>query len=390
MKVAVTTLAFCVAALLALGLVMIYSASLALVNVRTHTEVGAHLLQMQLIWSALGFIACAVMAMLDYALLKKLAWPVFIGALVLAACVFVPHVGITLNGAHRWIKLPGATFQPSELVKIALIIMLAWYCDHSQRKMDTFKRGIIFPGIIIAAALGLIFIEPDRGTTILLAAVSGMMLLVAGVRPKHLLLPALGGAAALLFSILHDPMRMNRILAWLHPKDHLQDAALQGHQALIALGSGGVTGLGLGNGLQKMGFVSELPSDFIFAIIGEELGLIATLLVVVAFLLIAICGIFIALNSRDNFGCLLASGVTFLISLQAAINIGVVTSVLPTKGLALPFISSGGSSLLVMLAGVGILLSVARRAPAREKPVREKISEPVIEAGDNPFAARAT
>jgi cell division protein FtsW len=159
---------------------------------------------------------------------------------------------------------------------------------------------------------------------------------------------------------------------------------------LIALGSGGVTGLGLGNGLQKMGFVSELPSDFIFAIIGEELGLIATLLVVLAFLLIAICGIFIALNSRDNFGCLLASGVTFLISLQAAINIGVVTSVLPTKGLALPFISSGGSSLLVMLVGVGILLSVARRAPAREKPVGEKNSEPVIEAGDNPFAARAT
>jgi cell division protein FtsW len=390
MKVAVTTLAFCVAALLALGLVMIYSASLALVNARTHAEVGAHLLQMQLVWCALGFVACAVMAVLDYALLKKLAWPVFIGALALAACVFVPHLGIKLNGAHRWIKLPGATFQPSELVKIALIILLAWYCDRSQRKMDTFKRGIIFPGVIIAAALGLIFVEPDRGTTILLAAVSGMMLLVAGVRLKHLLVPAFGGAAALAVSILHSPMRMNRIAAWLHPQDHLNGAALQAHQGMIALGAGGVTGLGLGNGLQKLGYVPEIQSDFIFANIGEELGLIATLFVVVAFLLIAICGICIALNSRDNFGCLLASGVTFLISLQAAINIGVVTSVLPNKGLALPFISSGGSSLVAMLIGVGILLSVARRAPVRENSVREKNSKPEIDAGENPFAARAT
>ena len=386
MKVAVTTLAFCAAALLALGLVMVYSASQALVNAHTHTEVGGvRVLQMQLVWCGLGLIACAVAAILDYGLLKKCAWPVFLGALVLAGAVFIPHLGMKINGAHRWIRLPGATFQPSELVKIALIIMLAWYCDRSQRKMDTFKRGIIFPGIIIAAALGLIFVEPDRGTTILLAAVSGMMLLVAGVRLPHLLLPALGVAAILAVSILHDPMRMNRIAAWLHPQDHLNSAALQGQQAMIAIGSGGVTGVGLGNGLQKLGYVPEIQSDFIFANIGEELGLIATLFVVLAFLLIAVCGIYIALNARDHFGCLLATGITFLISLQAAINIGVVTSVLPNKGLALPFISSGGSSLLVMLGCIGILLSVARHAP-----VREKISKKTTEAAGNPFAARAT
>jgi len=235
----------------------------------------------------------------------------------------------------------------------------------------------------------LIFFEPDRGTTVLLAVVSGMMLLVAGVRLKHLFVPALGGAAVLAVSILHDPMRMNRIAAWLHPQQHLNGAALQAQQGMIAIGSGGVTGLGLGNGLQKLGYVPEIQSDFILANIGEELGLIATLLVVLAFLLITVCGIFIALNARDNFGCLLASGVTFLISLQAVINIGVVTSVLPNKGLALPFISSGGSSLLAMLVGVGILLSVAYRAPVQENSAREKISGPVIEAGDNPFAARA-
>jgi cell division protein FtsW len=386
MKVAVTTLAFCAAALLALGLVMVYSASQALVNSHTHTEVGGvRVLQMQLIWCVLGLVACVVAVVLDYKFLKKFAWPVFLASLVLAGAVFIPHLGMKINGAHRWIRLPGATFQPSELVKIALIIMLAWYCDRSQRKMDTFKRGIIFPGIIIAAALGLIFIEPDRGTTILLAAVSGMMLLVAGVRLPHLLLPALGVAAVLAVSILHDPMRMNRIAAWLHPQDHLNSAALQGQQAMIAIGSGGVTGVGLGNGLQKLGYVPEIQSDFIFANIGEELGLIATLFVVIAFLLIAVCGIYIALNARDHFGCLLATGITFLISLQAAINIGVVTSVLPNKGLALPFISSGGSSLLVMLGCIGILLSVARHAP-----VREKISKNTTEAAGNPFAARAT
>jgi cell division protein FtsW len=389
MKVAGTTLALCVAALLGLGLVMIYSASLALVNSRTHAEVGPHLLQMQLVWCVVGFIAFAVMAILDYALLKKLAWPVFIGALVLAASVFIPHFGIKLNGAHRWIGRFGFTFQPSELVKIALIIMLAWHCDRSQRKMDTFKRGIIYPGGIIAAALGLIFIEPDRGTTILLAAVSGMMLLVAGVRWKHLLVPALAVVAALAFSIWHDSMRMNRIAAWLHPQQHLAGAALQAQQGMIAIGSGGVTGLGLGNGLQKLGYVPEIQSDFIFANIGEELGLIATLLVVLAFVLIALCGIFIALNSRDNFGCLLASGITFLISLQALINIGVVTSVLPNKGLALPFISSGGSSLLAMLIGVGILLSVARRAPLLENSARETNSATASDTNQNPFAARA-
>ena len=389
MKVAVTTLAFCAAALLALGLVMIYSASQALVNAHTHTEVGARMLQMQLIWCALGLVVCVVTAVLDYGLLKKFAWPIFIGALVLAALVFVPHLGMKLNGAHRWIRLPGATFQPSELVKLALIIMLAWYCERSQRKIDTFKRGIIFPGIIIATALGLIFIEPDRGTTILLAAVSGMMLVVAGVRLHHLLLPALGGVAVLVVSILHDPMRLNRIAAWLHPEDHLNGAALQGQQAMIAIGSGGVTGLGLGNGLQKLGYVPEIHSDFIFANIGEELGLIATLFVVVAFVLIAVCGTCIALNARDNFGCLLATGITFLISLQAAINIGVVTSVLPNKGLALPFISSGGSNLLAMLTCIGILFSIARHAPVREK-LPEKTRGPAVDHGDNPFAAKAT
>jgi cell division protein FtsW len=309
--------------------------------------------------------------------------PAFTTALFLAVLVFVPHIGINLNGAHRWIRLPGATFQPSEMVKIALIIMLAWYSDYSQRKMNTFKRGIIIPGIIIAAALGLIFIEPDRGTTILLAAVSGTMLMIAGVRWLHVIPPVLLTAAALVYSLTHDSMRSGRITAWLHPEAHAGGAALQAEQAKIAIGSGGLTGLGLGDGMQKHGFLPEIQSDFIFANIGEELGLVATLLVILAFLVITICGLFIALRARDQFGCLLAVGVTSLISYQAIINIGVVTSLLPNKGLALPFISAGGSSLLAMLMGVGILLSVARQA------VPPKISASDFVTNDNPFAAKA-
>ena len=383
MKVAVTLLAFCVTSLLALGLVMLYSSSMVMVDKHTHSEIGAHMLQMQLLWCGLGFIACVTLASLDYELLKKFALPVFVGSLFLAALVFIPHIGINLNGAHRWIRLPGATFQPSEIVKIALIVMLAWYGDYSQRKMNKFKRGIIIPGAIIAAALGLVFIEPDRGTTILLAAVSGTMLMIAGVRWLHVIPPVLGAAAALVFSLTHDSMRSGRITAWLHPEAHASGVALQAEQAKIAIGSGGLTGLGLGDGMQKHGFLPEIQSDFIFANIGEELGLVATLLVVLAFLVITICGLFIALRSRDQFGCLLAVGITSLISYQAIINIGVVTSLLPNKGLALPFISAGGSSLLAMLMGVGILLSVARQA------VPAKISASDFVTNDNPFAAKA-
>jgi cell division protein FtsW len=380
MKAAVTTLAFCVAALLALGLVMLYSSSMVMPDKKTHVEVGAKMLQMQMLWCCLGVIACAVITALDYQLLKKFAGPIFIGTLVLAALVFVPHIGMKINGARRWIHVPGATLQPSEIVKLGLIIVLAWYVDRSQRKMDTFKRGIIYPGAIIGVALGLIFIEPDRGTTILLGGVCGVMLFLAGAKIWHLGLVGLTGVGALAFSIAHDGMRSGRINAWLHPDAHANGIALQATQAKIAIGSGGLLGLGLGDGRQKNGFLPEIHSDFIFANIGEELGLVATGLVVIAFLLIGISGVYIALNARDKFGSQLALGITSLICFQAIINIAVVTDLFPNKGLALPFISAGGSSLLAMLMGVGILFSVARQG------VVGKIAATEFEAGDNPFA----
>jgi cell division protein FtsW len=378
MKVAVTTLGVCVAVLLALGLVMLYSSMMT-------TQAGVHDLLTQLVWCALGFGLCVTATCLDYQILKKLAWPVFIFGLVLLALVFAPFIGHASHGAHRWIGRGRLTLQPSEFTKIALIILLAWYGDRFQRQMHTWKRGILFPAAIAGVTLGLIFFEPDRGQTILLGAVGGAMLLIAGVEWKKIIPVALAAGAVLTFSLFHDVMRKGRISAWLHPEAHAGGAALQAQQAMYGLGAGGWFGLGLGNGVRKFGYLPEIHTDFIFANIGEELGLIGTLLVVVMFVAIAICGFFIAFNARETFGFLLAAGITLLISLQAAINIGVVTSALPNKGLPLPFISYGGSNLLAMLACIGILFSIACHAPAREKK-----SGKAAHVDDNPFAARAT
>ena len=297
MKVAVTVLTFCVAALLALGMVMLYSSSM--------TQVGARYLIMQLIWCALGLMSCLAAALLDYRILKKFAWPLFILALLLLAAVLEKHLGVIRGNARRWFSFHGVSFQPSEFARLAMIIVLAWYGEHFQRQMPTLKRGVVIPGLLIGAMLLLIFREPDWGTTILLAAVSGGMLIVAGARWRYFVPPVLAGLGGLLFLLWNNPMRMKRIFSWLYLEEHKSDTGFQAYQAMLALGSGGWTGLGLGNGRQKLGFVPEHHTDFILAIIGEELGLIATLLIVAAFMAIVFCGIYIARHARDAFGMLL-------------------------------------------------------------------------------------
>ncbi len=235
--------------------------------------------------------------------------------------------------------------------------------------MHTFKQGLVIPSCIIAMVLALIFIEPDRGCTILLALVSAAMLVIAGVRWKFIIPPVIAAGLALAFSLVHDPMRLRRILAWLHPEENKEGVGYQAYEAMLALGSGGWFGLGLGNGRQKLGFVPEHHTDFIFSIIGEELGIIATLAVVILFIAIIVCGTIIAKRSCDTFGVLLGLGITFMIGFQAFINIGVVTSTLPNKGMPLPFISYGGSNLMLMLVATGLLLSISRFAV---EPVRKR------------------
>jgi cell division protein FtsW len=382
-KAAVTILVFCVAALLALGMVMLYSSSMA--------QVGARYLVKQLVAGAVGVGLCVAAAAFDYRRLKRYVWPLFALGMVLLALVFIPHIGIKKNGAMRWLGYHGnSLFQPSEFAKLALIVALAWYGERFQRQMPNLKRGILIPGLFVGAMLGLIFKEPDMGNAMLLATVSGIMLLIAGIRFRYFLPPVLIGMLAAGLFIYHNPMRSERIYSWLHLEETKQDKGLQAYQAMVALGSGGVTGKGLGDSRQKLGFLPEHQTDFIFAIIGEELGVVATLLVVAGFMAMVACGLYISAHAVDAFGLLLGSGIAFLIGLQACINIGVVTSALPNKGLPLPFISYGGSNLVVMLMSVGLLLSIARRSREPEEimdEVREENDESVWASRDNPFRA---
>jgi cell division protein FtsW len=376
MKVAVTMLVSCVAALLALGMVMLYSSSMA--------QSGTHYLVKQLVGCAIGMVLCLIAASLDYRRLKKFAWPLFALAVVLLVLVFLPPIGIRRNGASRWLGYGKTTlFQPSEFAKLALIIVLAWYCEWFQRQMPTLKRGMVIPGLFIGLMLGLVFKEPDVGNMLLMATVSGVLLLIGGIRLRYFLPPVIAGALAVGLFIYHNPMRSERIYSWLHLEETKQAKGVQAYQAMVALGSGGIIGKGLGDGRQKLGFVPEHHTDFIFSIIGEELGLIATLMVIAAFVVIVFCGIYIAMKAADTFGLLLGSGITFLIGMQAFINIGVVTSALPNKGLPLPFISYGGSNLLIALVSVGLLLSIARQAREPDSGIRNVLPE---REGANPFA----
>ena len=386
MNRATSILIFCVAVLLGLGMITLYSSSMNMELNRS--AVGSDFLRSQMIWCCFGLAGCAVAAAVDYRRWKNAA-PWILGfSVVLLVLVFVPHVGWAataghrgdgLKGAHRWVGLPYLTrlphFQPSELAKLALILFLAAYVDRYQRQMGTFKRGFVIPAAAIAAVLGLIFVEPDRGCAMLMAAIAGAMLLVAGARLRYFVPTGMAGLGGLAWSLFHDPMRHGRIFAWLHPELTKEGAGYQAWQAMIALGSGGWTGLGLGDSRQKMGFVLEHHTDYIFAIIGEELGLVTTLAVVLLFVALMFCGIYIARRAADPFGRLLAAGITFMISIQAFINMGVATSLLPCKGMPLPFISYGGSNLLLMLVSVGLLLSISRFA-----------AEPA-EAKSNPFDA---
>jgi cell division protein FtsW len=329
-----------------------------------------------------------VAAFMDYRQLKRFWWLLLVVALAMLLLVLIKHVGVVRGGARRWFSFGGMSFQPSEFAKLALIIVLAWYGERFQRQMPTWTRGILIPGLFIGLSAGLIFVEPDVGNGLVLATVSGGMLLISGIRLRYFLPPVLAGALALGLFIYHNPMRSERVYSWLHLEETKLGKGMQAYEAMVALGSGGLVGKGLGDGRQKLGWVPEHHTDFIFSIIGEELGLIATILVVLAFAAILFCGIIIAAKASDTFGLLLAAGITFLISLQAFINIGVVTSALPNKGLPLPFISYGGSSLLITLTGLGLLLSIARHARPTTIGVdlphhRDEFQDP------NPFKSRS-
>lgn len=357
MKTATTLLLFFILSLLALSVTMLTSAATL--------DRNTHYLAQQPMWCAIGLAAFGLAAASDYRWFKKYPWlPLALLGLaaVLLLMVFIPQIGPKIKGARRWITFGGLRFQPSEFAKLALIVALAWYGERFQRYMPTFLRGMVYPLGIAGFIMALVFVEPDVGTALLLGAVSSVILLVAGMRLRYFLPPVLLVAAGLAVFIANNPMRSDRIYSWLHLEETRLGTGMQVYRALVAMGSGGVEGRGPGESRMKLEYLPEHHTDFILAIIGEELGLGGTVGLIAIYLGILICGAYIAWHASDVFGMLLATGITFLIGIQAFINVAVVTNTFPNKGLALPFVSYGGSSLVALLMCVGFLISIGRHA----------------------------
>ena len=353
--------------MLVIGIVMLFSTSAFARD--SHGDMY-FFVKRQAVWLGVGFAVCALATMVDYHFWLRTWWIWFAVALVALAFCFVPHFGMRINGSRRWVALGPATFQPSEIAKVAVIFFLAAWFGSREKESSRLLPGFVIPFAIVSAALLLIVTEVDLGTTALIGATMFVMMFVAGTHPALLGVLSLGGLGGILFVATHMSERMARLSAFMDPERFKDDAGLQQMQALIAWGSGGMEGLGLGNGRQKMLYLPYAHTDFIFPMIGEELGLRMSLLVVFLFVVIIVCGLMIALHAKDRPGLLLGCGIVSLLGLQAAVNIGVTTSLLPNKGLPLPFVSYGGSNLSACLFGIGLLLNIYRQGvlePAKKK-----------------------
>jgi len=357
------------ASLVGLGLVMVFSTS------AVHAEKfgsPVRLLVKQALWLGLGLAAMLVAWRVDYHLYAR-HWKIVLGLTVaMLAAVLIPGLGSRLNGARRWILAMGYSVQPSEFAKIGLVIFVAAFLCKYHRNLGSFVKGFLPVTAGVAGIFLLIVLEPDAGTALLVGAVAFLMLMVGGIRMKHLLPVVLVVAPVVVLAIFikHDYVE-RRIVAFLHPEIDPLGAGYQARQSVLALGSGGFFGKGLGNGQIKLHFLPEAHTDFVLAIIGEELGLIGTLAVVGLFVGLVYHGMKIAQTAPDRFGFLLVFGLTVFIGLQAAINVAVVTASVPTKGISLPLVSYGGSSLLATMLSLGIILNVARAGDSVEQRDRE-------------------
>ena len=353
--------------LLVIGIVMLFSTSAYARD--SHGDVY-FFIKRQAIWIGIGLVACIFAALMNYQFWQKTWWLWFAVALAALALCYIPHIGMRINGSRRWVGYGPITFQPSELAKIATIIFLAAWFARREKPDGNVLSEFIIPLAIISVPAALVLGEVDLGTTALIGTTAFVVMFIAGTNPLWLGGLATAGLGGLLVVATQISERMGRLSAFLHPQNYKDDAGLQQMQALIAWGSGGMDGLGLGNGRQKMLYLPYAHTDFIFPIIGEELGLRFSLLVVFLFVVIIVCGIMIALHARDRFGLLLGCGIVALLALQAAVNIGVTTSLLPNKGLPLPFISYGGSNLAACMFAIGVLVNIYRQGILEPPPVK--------------------
>ena len=353
------TLLVAVIALTAFGIVMVYSAS----SVRSYmstTDPAAQGIE-QLVWAALGLIGLVVAMRLDFRHLRYLAIPIFVITLVLLALVLHPAIGSEINGSRRWIVIPGVgTLQPAEFAKLAVILYLAHWLDRRGKEAHGFANGFIPFGLLVAPGFFLIAMEPDLGTAGIYIIAAGSVFFMAGANLLYLGVIAGGVLSAAWLMISSTSYQLERVQSFLDPFRDPLGAGYNTIQALLALGLGGITGLGLGESRQKFLYLPAPSTDFIFAIIGEEWGLVGTLGIVALFLVIAYQGYRIAINAPDTFSGLVACGITTWLVVQALVNMMVVTALMPVTGIPLPFISAGGSALTINLAAIGILLSISR------------------------------
>ncbi len=361
--IAVTTIA-----LVVLGLVMILSAS----SVSAFAEYGSSFLffKRQVIWAVVGLAGFFLVARIDYRRIKGAGYWLYALAVILLLAVEVPSLGVIAGGSARWLQLGSFSFQPSELAKLALVLFAA---DVFSRKEEKTLQDFMHTLLPMIPAFGfmafLVMAQPDMGTTLVLAFIVMGLLFVAGAPMRYFVPMGVAGAALASFAAFHSPYRRARMLAFLNPWADPLHTGYQIIQSLIALGSGGWLGVGLGASRQKWSYVPNAHTDFIFSILGEEMGLLGTIVVLGMFAFLAYLGIRTARKAPDRFGMLIASGVTIWIAMQAVVNIGAVSAALPVTGVPLPLVSFGGTSLVVTLAAAGLLVSVARHEPV---PVRSK------------------
>ncbi|MCC2640809.1 MAG: ftsW [Nitrospira sp.] len=347
------------------GVVMVFSASAVVAGNRFHDP--WYFLKRQLAWLGAGLLVMHIVSKIDYVIWKKLAIPMLLLTTVLLVLVLVPSLGSAAKGARRWLHVGPINIQPAEITKFVAVIYVAAYVSKKQDQLTQFARGLLPPLIILASLSGLVLLEPDLGTVVVMGLVIVTLLFLAGARIKHLGLLSLCALFAVAGLIFGSSYRWKRFLMFLDPTKDPSGAGFQITQSFLAFGSGGSFGVGLGEGKQKLFFLPEAHTDFVLALVGEELGLAGSMAVVLLFGLLVLKGFQIAGRARNLFGRHLGMGITMLIGMQALVNAGVVTGLLPTKGLTLPFVSYGGSSLVANLFGAGILLSISRdRQAGRE------------------------
>ncbi len=369
--------------LVSIGLVMVFSSSGVMAYDRYQDPY--FFLRKQGIFAVLGLALMFLVRKFPYQLYYRLVYLIFLVSLTTLIMLMIPGLGVEIRGATRWLRIGPFLFQPSELAKLAIVIFLAYSMARKQEKMKYFAIGFI-PHIIVAGVF-IILIEkqPDFGTAMTITVIVFLLLFVGGTRLTHIFLSGLALVPIIVYAIVRDPKRLERVITFLKPFAYKQESGYQLVHSLYAIGSGGLGGLGIGKSQQKLFYLPDMHTDFILAIIAEEVGLIGVLVIICLFFIFVIRGISLSLKVQDNFGCYLALGLVTLIGLQACLNMGVVSGILPTKGMSLPFISYGGSSLLVNLMAVGILLNISAQsqvaspglesARARQRPRSRKTNK---------------